>query len=144
MFVDKQTEFSNSQAITAAAISTNQYDTNQALSDLGGALAGGAFLVVQVDVALSGGAATGLTITLESDSTNDLATSPTVHYSSGVIPSASLVPGTLLVIPLPVGNYEKYLGLRYTPAGGSYAAGSVSAFITNTPQNWRAYPIAGQ
>ena len=142
MFVDKQAEFSNSQAITAAAISTNQYDNGgAAIRDLGGALQG-IFLVVQVDVAFSGGAATGLTVTLESDSVSGLSASPTVHYSSGVIPVASLTPGTLLVIPLPVGEYEEFVGLRYTPAGGSFGAGSVSAFLTNAPQNWRAYPNA--
>lgn len=142
MFIDKQAEFSNSQAVTAAAISTNQYDNGSAsIRDLGGALVG-IFLVVQVDVAFSGGTGTGLTVTLESDSEATLATSPTVHYSSGVIPVASLVPGTLLVIPLPVGEYEEFVGLRYTPATGSFGAGAISAFLTTQPQTWRAYPNA--
>lgn len=141
MFIDKQAEFSNSQAITAAAISTNQYDNGAApIRDLGGALQG-IFLVVQVDTAFSGGTGTELEITLESDSTSNLATAPTVHYSSGAIPAASLVPGTLLVIPLPIGEYQEYVGLRYTP-DAAFGAGAISAFLTTTPQTWRAYPNA--
>lgn len=142
MFVDKQCEFSNSQAITTTAISTNTYDTGGGKNVLvnHGDVAGAAFLVVQVDAALTGG--TSLAISLESDSTANLATSPTVHFSSGAIPAAQLVPGTLLQIPLPMGNYEQHIGLRYT-AVGTFAAGAVSAFITTQPQTWRAYANAG-
>lgn len=141
MFIDKQAEFSNSQAVTAAAISTNVYDNGSAsIRDLGGALAG-IFLVVQIDTAFSGGTGTKLEITLESDSVADLSSSPTVHYSSGEIPVASLVPGTLLIIPLPIGEYEEFVGLRYTP-DASFGAGAISAFLTTNPQNWRAYPNA--
>ena len=144
MFVDKQAEFSNSQAVTAAAISTNQYDRGlgrNALVDLG-AGASGLFLVVQIDTAFSGGAATALTITLESDVASTLASAPVVHYSSGAIAAASLVPGGLLLIPMPAGNYKEFVGLRYTPTGGSFGAGAISAFLTTTPQTWRAYANA--
>jgi hypothetical protein len=144
MFVDKQAEFSNSQAVTAAAISTNQYDRTlgrNPLVDLG-AGAARLFLVVQIDTAFSGGAATGLTITLESDVASTLASAPVVHFNSGVIPTASLVPGGLLLIPMPSGDYKQFTGLRYTPAGGSYAAGAISAFLTTVPQTWRTYANA--
>lgn len=140
MYLDKQNEFSDSQLITTSAISTNVIDTGAgaAVKNLGGDA--GLFLVVQVDVALTGG--TSLAASLESDSTANLATSPTVHASTGAIPAASLTAGaTLAVMPLPFGDYERYMGVRYTVVG-TFAAGSVSAFLTRTPQRWTSYPNA--
>jgi hypothetical protein len=144
MLVDKQLEFSDSQAVTTTAISTNVIDTlpmtgNPNLTqNLGGFQ--GAFLVVQVDVTFTG--ATSMAISLESDSTANLATSPTVHFNSGAILEASLIAGSnggnLIVIPLPAGAYERFLGLRYTVVG-THTAGSISAFITRDIQNWRPY-----
>lgn len=142
--LDKQNEFSDSQAITVTAISTNVINTLPGASftnvtqNLGGTL-GSTFLVVQVDTLFAGTAGT-LNISLESDSTANLATSPTVHYSSGSIPQASLIAGYQLVIPLPFGNYEKYLGLRYT-VGGTITAGAVSAFLTRDVQTWKPYAV---
>lgn len=145
MFVDRQNEFSDSQAVTVTAVSTNVIDTlptgviqPNLTQNLGGM--GAAFLVVQVDTTFTGTAGT-LNISLESDSTANLATSPTVHYSSGVIAQTALLQGTILMIPLPVGNYEKYLGLRYT-AGGTITAGAISAFLVRDVQNWRPYATA--
>lgn len=141
MFIDKQLEFSDSQAFTTTSVSTNVIDTLPMTSNpnltqnLGGSPA--AFLVFQVDTAFAGTAGT-VTITLESDSTANLATSPTTHYSSGAIGQAALVAGYQLVIPLPLGNYERYLGLRYT-VGGTLTAGAVSAFVSRDIQNWRPY-----
>jgi hypothetical protein len=147
MFVDKQNEFSDSQAVTATAISTNVIDTlpmtgNPNLTqNLGGFQ--GAFLVVQIDVTFTG--ATSMAISLESDSTANLATSPTVHYNSGAIVEASLVAGAnggnFIIIPLPVGAYERYLGLRYTVVG-THGAGAISAFLVRDIQNWRTYGTA--
>lgn len=144
MLMDKQLEFSDSQAFTATSVSTNVVDTlpmsgnPNLVQNLGGSP--GAFLIFQVDTAFAGTAGT-VTITLESDSTANLATSPTTHYSSGVIGQAALVAGYQLVIPLPIGSYERYLGLRYT-VGGTITAGAVSAFISLDVQNWRPYATA--
>lgn len=145
MLLDKQNEFSDSQLITTTAISTNVIDTlagnsfTNVVANLGG-FAGSCFLVVQVDVSLSGG--TSVAISLESDSTANLATSPTVHYNSGAILTAALTAGkTLLVIPLPYGDYERYLGVRYTVVG-TYTLGSLSAFLTRDPQTWKPYAVA--
>lgn len=144
MILDKQLEFSDGQAITATAISTNVVDTlpgatNPNLTqNLGGFQ--GAFLVIQVDNAFTGTGVT-LSISLESDSTANLATSPTVHYSSGAIAQADLTADFYIAIPLPYGSYEKYLGVRYTVAGTS-PSGTVSAFITRDVQAWQAYATA--
>lgn len=150
MFLDKQNEFSDSQAVTVTAISTNVIDTlpmanNPNLVQNLGASANqaAAFLVLQVDTTFTAAGAATLTISLESDSTANLATSPTVHFTSAAIPVASLVAGTtLLVIPLPTGNYERYLGLRFTVGTGPFTAGAISGFITRDIQTWRPYATA--
>lgn len=144
MFIDKQNEFSDSQVVTATAISTNVYDSLPQNGGLGNPnvtqnLGGfqGAFLVVQVDTPFAGG--TSIAVSLESDSTANLATSPTVHFASGAIPLASLVPGTLLMIPLPYGEYERYIGVRYTVVGTMTGGGALSAFLVRDVQAWRPY-----
>lgn len=150
MLLDKQNEFSDSQAVTVTAISTNVIDTlpmanNPNLVQNLGASANqaNAFLVIQVDTTFTAAGAGTLTISLESDSTANLATSPTVHYTSAAIALAGLVGGTtILVIPLPSGNYERYLGLRYTVGTGPMTAGAISAFITRDIQTWRPYASA--
>lgn len=141
MFVDKQAEFSNSQAITTTALATHTYDNGASRNTLidHGNTPQGAFLVFQVDTALTGG--TSLTVSLESDSLPSLAVSPTVHWTSGALLPAALVAGMTLTVPLPIGNYEEHIGIRYTVAG-TFAAGAVSAFITTTPQTWRPYANA--
>jgi hypothetical protein len=145
--IDKQTEFSDAQAVTATAISTNVYDNfagnaaNQnTLRDVSG---GGAYLVIGcVETVTAVGAAT-VTITLESDSDAALVTSPTVHYTSPAIPKATLVAGyRVAVIPLPVGEYERFMGVRYTVATGPLTAGKFDAYITRDPNLYRAYANA--
>lgn len=146
MYVDKQIEFSDSQAVTATAISTNQYDTYpigngtvvNATRDLGEGEE--AYLIVQVDgTATAAGAAT-VTVTLESSSTADLATNPTVHFTSTAYPVAQLTGGkTLFSVHLPAGLYQRYVGVRYTVGTGPLTAGTFSAFVTKDRQLYRAY-----
>jgi DNA polymerase III sliding clamp (beta) subunit (PCNA family) len=98
------------------------------------------FLVVQVDAAVTASGAATVTFSLESDSTENLATSATVHFTSPAIGKAALTAGsTQLPIKLPAGNYERYLGVRFTVATGPLTAGSFSAFLTTDAQSWRAY-----
>ena len=134
MILDTQELFSNNQLITATAISTNVYDTNpvagpNVLQNIG--TNGDIYLEVQTNAAFTAGGAATMTITLESDSTADLATSPTVHYSSGPIALAGLTANTrVLAVRLPEGSYERYVGLRYTVATGPMTAGGLDAFWT--------------
>lgn len=144
MILDTQSMFSGTiaadgtrsgQAVTATAISTNVIDTRAGNSSGGPTLADlgttgtPVYLVVQVGQAFNN--LTSLTVTLESDSTANLATSATVHFSSGAIALAALTANTtLLRIPLPVGaNYERYLGVRYTVAGTAPTTGTVFAHL---------------
>ena len=146
MYIDKQAEFSDAQAVTATAISTNVIDLisnasgKNPLRDIG--TGQNVYLVVMTQTAAtdSGSDAT-LTVDLLSDSTDNLATSPTVHFSTGALAFAAFAPaGSLLAaVKLPQGNYERYLGVRYTVASGPLTAGNFDAFLTTDVAAWRAY-----
>jgi len=143
MILDLQSMFSGAagadgtktaQAVTATTVSTNVMD----LRSVGGAPAivdngilGGQGLFLIVAVAAAFNNLTSLTITLESDSASGLGAAPVVHFSSGAIALAALTANTTLIrIPLPVADYKRYLGLRYTVAGTAPTAGSLHAFLS--------------
>lgn len=135
MYMDAEIEFSDSQAVTASAISTNVYDRGAAptLADIG--TGEDLTLVVQVDtLPVSAGAST-LIVTLESDSTADLATSATTHYTSASFLKAALAAGTEVArVHLPAGSYERYIGIRYTVGVADYTAGAFSAYVVKDAQ----------
>lgn len=146
MYVDKQAEFSDAQAVTATAISTNVMDLisnssgKNPLRDIG--TGEDVYLVVLTQTAATDTSSDAtLTVTLESDSTVDLATSATVHFSTGALAFAAFSPaGTVLAaVKLPQGNYERYLGVRYTVAAGPLLTGNFDAFLTTDVSAWRAY-----
>ncbi|MHC8403594.1 Bbp16 family capsid cement protein [Pseudomonas sp. TMB3-21] len=146
MYVDKQAEFSDSQVVTATAISTNVYDlfpvgngvNSNTVRDIG--VGEDVYLVVQVDAAATAAGAGTVTVTLESSTTADLATAPTVHFSSKAYALAELTANkTLMAIKLPADAYKRYIGVRYTVGTGPLTAGSFSAFFAKDIQAFRAY-----
>ena len=158
MFIDTNLEFSDAQAVTSTAISEDVYDTlsiaagggsagisgngsGNTLVDLGQSAE--LYLVVQTAVTCTDtGSDATLTITLESDSTANLATAPTVHFSTGAIAFANFATaGTRLVtVCLPQGLYKRYLGLRFTVGSGPLTAGAFDAFLTTDSAGvYRAY-----
>lgn len=139
MILDKELEFSNVQAVTATAISTNVIDLQAGalyaptLQDIG--TGEDIYLVIIVGTTATAAGAATVTFTLESDSTADLATSATVHWTSGAIGKATLVAGYKVAqLKLPTARYERYLGLRYTVATGPLTAGTFSAWLTRNIQ----------
>lgn len=134
--LNSQEVFSDAQAVTSTAISTNVYDTNpvagpNALQDLG--QGEDVYLIVQTAVAITDtGSDATLTVTLESDSAATLASSPVVHYSTGALAFAtySAAGSVIAVIKIPSANYKRYIGLRYTVASGPFTAGAIDAFLT--------------
>jgi hypothetical protein len=155
MFLDLQSMFSGTvaadgtktgQGITATAISTNVIDRSGGLAAFP-ALEDEAtnpdeqWLIVQAQTAAVGGdAAKTLTITLESALDAGLTSSPVVHYSSpAILGSAIIVGATLVRVPLPSGDYKKFIGLRYTVSAG-FTSFNVLAFITPDPQRNVIYP----
>ncbi len=148
MILDQQTEFSDAQAVTATAISTNVLDLTQGQSGLTTIDVGEGetiFLVVQTQTTATDSSSDAtLTVSLESDSTTDLATSATVHFTTGALAFAAFATaGTrLCCVALPrqvQGVYERYLGVRYTVASGPLTAGKFDAFLTKDPNSTRVY-----
>lgn len=116
MYVDKFAEFSDSQAVTATAISTNVMDLNPAfkLNTTGVDIGTGqdVYLVVQVDAAAAAAGAATVAVTLESSAAVGL-TSSTVHLSSKTLALADMTAGkTVLAVKLPTDTYLRYLGVR--------------------------------
>lgn len=147
MIMDKFLEFSDAQAVTATAISTNVVDLyplgNNTVTNLTRDIGTGEdiYLVINtLTAATDTGSDATLTITLESDDNTSLS-SPTVHYTSATFAFAAFSPaGTQLVkIKLPAGAYERYIGVRYTVASGPLTAGTFDAFLVKDAQASQAY-----
>lgn len=133
MILDKRTELASEQAVTTDAI-TNVMDLGagatpaNTLTDIGGGDPLVALVTVKEAVTAVGAAT--VTISIESDSTANLATSATVHATTAAIPKATLVLGYQLAIPLPTAKtYERYLGARFTIGTGPLTAGKFDVNI---------------
>lgn len=134
MIIDLQTKVSDAQAVTATAISANVIDLRNAATpvkaDEGLTSLPGPFLVIQVQTTCTAAGAATVTFTLESADDAGLTTNATVHWSSVAIGKATLVAGyTVCRIPLPLDDYRRYLGVRYTVGTGPLTAGAFHAFF---------------
>lgn len=137
MILDQLLYFSDNQQVLADGISNviDRGSTAPVLANFSPGFAGDLFLVIQTGTAFAG--ATSLEVKLSSDSTADLATSPTTHASTGAIPVANLGANKVVaVLPVPPGDYERYVGLIYDITGTG-TAGTIRAFLTQTPGFWR-------
>lgn len=145
MIRDRQNSFSNDQAVTADAVSSNVIDlgplsAGNTLRDIGAGETLYLHVLVKKAFVTSGSAT--LTVTLESDSTPDLATSPTVHAAI----AAALAAGTLVAgywiakgVPIPSGAYERFLGVRFTTNTADFTDGIVDAWLSNNRYDDRTY-----
>jgi hypothetical protein len=137
MILDAQLLFSDAQAVTAAAGSTNTVDLGS-VRDIG--TGEPLYIVVTTDVAMTdAGSDSALVVALEGDSTavftpdgtQDLFTSPAVS-PAGSIFIARLNPG------MPPLQY-RYARLKYTPSNGDLTTGSFTACIVHDIQKFVAY-----
>lgn len=146
MILDAYLEFADAQAVTSTAIS-NVIDlgSDNTLRDIGAGEDVWLVVLTQTSATDSGSDAT-LTVSLESDSTADLATSATVHDTTGALAFAAFATaGTVLYAKrLPVGEYERYLGVRFTVASGPLTAGKFDAFLTKDYAKFRTYANAAE
>ncbi len=142
MLQDAQALFSNAQAVTATALSTNVIDArhiDNTLKDLGT----GKSVYLEItcsETFVSTGSST-LVVTLESDSVSTIDTSPTVHITTVAIPKATLVSGMQPIqIQLPhEATYERYLAVRYTVGVLNFTAGKLTAAIVGEGPKFKAY-----
>ena len=102
------------------------------------------YLVVQVETAITHNANATLQITLESDSAAALNVAPTVHLDSGAI-DLTAVPANAaqgfqwFAVPLPAGQYQEFIGLRFAAAVDDVTGGGIDAFLTDTLETWQPY-----
>ncbi len=137
MILDKLLTLSDNVAITTSTISDviDRGADAPVTANFSPGPFGPLFLVIMTGTAFAG--LTTLTALLSSDSTPNLATSPTTHVSTGPIAVANMGANKVLaILPVPPGDYERYVGLIYTVAGTG-TAGTIKAFLTQTPGFWR-------
>jgi len=136
MLIDKLLMFSEAQAITAAAASTNSLDMGPA-RDIG--VGEDLYVFINVDVAMTdGGSDSTLTVDLYGDSTTSF--TPDGKQTLFTIPAVSAA-GTQYfakISPDFAAQY-RYLELYYTPNTGNLTTGSFTAGIINGIQKAKMY-----
>ena len=142
MLQDIGNTLSSAQAVTATAASTYVYDTHS--GSIGGAtrdISGQdcpLWLNFTVNTTTVSAGSTTMVITLESSAATAL-TSTTTHWTSASIAKATLVAGYQFSIPLPPGQYKRYVGARYTVATADFSAGAFTTHITDGVPAYTAY-----
>lgn len=130
MYVDKFHEFSDSQAVTATALSTNIIDLGpQGIGDMGNA---DLDIVFQVDTTTASAGATTLDIEVWTHSTTTV-TSGVKRAEITGIAKATLVEGAQFNLKVPrdmLNSSDRYIGLNYTVNTANFSAGAFSAFMT--------------
>jgi hypothetical protein len=135
MIMDQQNLFSDAQAVTVTANSSNVIDTlpsggpnTQSQIGTGQDIT----LFAQVGTAFAGG--TSMVIALASADTPDLATNQIVHFATAALPLASLgAKARPVALDLPYGKYRRYVGLVYTVVG-PMTAGTITAGLVEDLQ----------
>ena len=135
MIFSAQQIFSDDQAVTATALSTNVIDLGAkgtphgAAAALNGDVGKGTPIPVLVQVTEDFATLTSLTITVEVSAAAAMTSS--VVLASQTILVADLVAGKQTFVQvLPTGANLRYLGVRYTVTGTNASAGKLTAGIT--------------
>lgn len=135
MIFDSTNLFSDAQAITATAASTNIIDfgatdtpkhaANAITRDMGK----GRMIDLRAQVVTAFATLTSLTVAVQTAADGDEAfASPTTIIQTAAVPVASLLPGYVFAITaIPRGSVGRYLRLNYTVGGASATAGAVTA-----------------
>ena len=125
MILDKQSLFSDQQAITATAISENVIDLGVA-KDLG---IGGMPIPVLIQVTEDFNTLTSLTVDLEVDDNAGMASAKVVQSVSVAL--ADLIAGKRIPpMYLPEGVDEQYCAVRYTVVGTAPTTGKITAGLS--------------
>ena len=127
--------FSEDQAVTATAVSTNSIDLGLMETPVGAAGplvldAGLSEIPILVQVTTTFATLTSLVVSVEMDDNSSFSSATTVARSEA-IPAASLVAGYKFRLPasIPEGTTERYVRLKYTVAGSDATAGKIFAGI---------------
>lgn len=130
MILDKQNIFSDGQAITATADSTNIIDLGSTRMGEGEPIP----LNIQVEESFTAAGAATLTVSVLCDD-NEAFSSAQTLYTSPAIGKATLVKGYRLpgFSTLPIGT-ERYIKLVYTVATGPMTTGKINAALVLAQQ----------
>lgn len=137
MLVDKLLLFSEAQALTASAASTNSLDMSAA-RDIG--IGEDLYVFLNVDVALTdSGSNSTVTVALEGDSTSTF--TPDGSQELFIIPAVAAAGSQYFakISPDFAAQY-RYLRLKYTMNNGDLTTGTVTAGIVNGIQKAKVYP----
>jgi len=136
-YIDAQYRFSNAQAITASAASTNLVDL-MAVRNLGDGRP--LWLIVTCTVPMTDASSDStVAVTVETDDAAAFG-SATTAQTVGTFAATSAA-GTRFQVRLsPFATAERFVRLQYTVANGNLTTGSFTAFLTTDPDRWTAYP----
>ena len=120
MFLDAQNLFSNSQALTADANSTNTVDLG-----VGG---GDSNFEIALAVTEAFNTLTSLNVTVMTDDNTSFSSAVAV-VATGAIALADLTIGASFVIRIPANKTERYLRLAYDVVGSNPTTGEIDAAV---------------
>lgn len=96
------------------------------------------YLVILFTTTTAGGTSTAYNLVTADNAALD--SNPVTLLTSPVYPVAAGVAGVqAVVVAIPKAAYKRWLGITVTRVG-TLTAGAVSAFLTQDPPAWRAYP----
>ena len=136
MKIDALWLFSDAQAVTATAASTD-YKNLEAAIDIG--TGNDLYLVTVVDVAMTdAGSNSTITVSIETDD-NSAFSSATTAETAYIIPALAAVGDTFTAKISSFTTAEQYMRLKYTTTGGDLTTGSFTSFVTDNIQKYKAY-----
>jgi len=145
MILDERLEFADATALDTTGAATklvgDVIDLGAASRDIGQGEP--LYLCIQVDTAVTSAGDATVAFELASDAQAAIAVdgSATSHFKTAAIGKANLVTGyRAVMVALPSGTYERYLGILATVGTAALTAGKVNAFLTKDPNGWKAYP----
>lgn len=137
MYVDSQLLFSDAQAVTAAAASTNSIDLG-AVRDIG--TGEDLYIVCVCDVAMTDASSDStLAVTLEGDSSSTFTPDASDALFTFAATSAAGTVKYAKLSPALASLQYRYIQLRYTPANGNLTTGSFTAFIAKDIDRYVSY-----
>jgi len=150
MIMDERTEFADNVTLSGSgtAVVGDVIDLGSNGRDVGNGQE--LYLVIKTGgTEITSGSGGNLEFQLVSDSTENLATSPTVHFSTGDLTISTSgsnddrlnAGGYIARVAIPTGDFERYLGIRRITSV-AFTAGTVDAFLTPNPAAWKAYANA--
>lgn len=138
MRLDAQNLFSDAQAVTATAASTNIIDLTDTERRIGTGKT--LYIVIGVDVAMTdAGSDSTVQVELQSDSVEAFS-SATNRQDLGTFAATSAAGTRLIAVIAPEILTERFIRLNYTVANGNLTTGSFTAFITTEIDAFTAYP----